>query len=458
MPVNVRRFCTSALLSLIASGVAVHAQTPQQSPPADAQAAAQTIPIKAAPTSAEIMRDRISKAKAFIAVRNYNAAIYELENIRRETSDSSVQAVTTVLLMNSYLEQRDYKRAQDFLTETFNLQKSNRPNASEVYSAIAGQVVKGARTKVDRYRSLGLMVSDRNLPLEAVTDIEHMRETLELVITQAKENGKDIAKAPTAMALLEEATSSRSLLARDDYDARRWKDEVADSREQLANGRSVITNAVDGTVSSNPAATNQTVAMNNPVTSAPAGVPVTRPAVNLIPNDRPADSPKVPAETLTAANDKPAPSQPPRKEELPRTASQPAVAQEQPKPIVVQNVPQNVPSAAPQQQAVKDEAAPATAASAETGPLEVGSLLAYATNRAAPVYPPAARTMRASGVVKVEVTVDENGEVTEVQKSSGPTLLQAAAKDAVRKWRFKPFTRDGQPVRATGFVNFNFTL
>ena len=456
MPVNVRRFCTSALLSLITSGVAVHAQTPQQSPPAEAQAA-QTIPIKAAPTSAEIMRDRISKAKAFIAVRNYNAAIYELENIRRETSDPSVQAVTTVLLMNSYLEQRDYKRAQDFLTETFILQKANRPNASEVYSAIAGQVVKGARTKVERYRSLGLMVSDRNLPLEAVTDIEQMRETLELVITQAKENGKDRAKAPTAMALLEEATASRSLLARDDYDARRWTDEVADSREQLANGRSVITNAVDGTVSSNPAATNQTVAVNSPVTSAPAGVPVTRPAGNLIPNDRPADTPKVPAETLSTATDKPAASQPPRKEDLPKTtstASQPAVQQEQPKPIVVQNVPQST----PQQPAVKDDTVPAAAASAETGPIEVGSLLAYATNRAAPVYPPAARTMRASGVVKVEVTVDESGQVTEVQKSSGPTLLQAAAKDAVRKWRFKPFTRDGQPVRATGFVNFNFTL
>ena len=37
------------------------------------------------PTSGDVMRERISKAKAFIAVRNYNAAIYELENIRKET-------------------------------------------------------------------------------------------------------------------------------------------------------------------------------------------------------------------------------------------------------------------------------------------------------------------------------------------------------------------------------------
>jgi hypothetical protein len=37
-------------------------------------------------------------------------------------------------------------------------------------------------------------------------------------------------------------------------------------------------------------------------------------------------------------------------------------------------------------------------------------------------------------------------------------MLQAAAKDAIRKWKFKPFMRDGQPVRATGFVSFNFAL
>jgi periplasmic protein TonB len=66
--------------------------------------------------------------------------------------------------------------------------------------------------------------------------------------------------------------------------------------------------------------------------------------------------------------------------------------------------------------------------------------------------------MRATGVVKVEVTIDENGEVTQIQKASGPTLLQAAAKDAIRKWKFRPFVRDGQPVKAIGFVNFNFAL
>jgi protein TonB len=66
--------------------------------------------------------------------------------------------------------------------------------------------------------------------------------------------------------------------------------------------------------------------------------------------------------------------------------------------------------------------------------------------------------MRTTGVVRVDITIDENGDVAEVQKTSGPPLLQGAAKDAIKKWRFKPFVRDGQPVKAIGFVNFNFAL
>jgi protein TonB len=98
------------------------------------------------------------------------------------------------------------------------------------------------------------------------------------------------------------------------------------------------------------------------------------------------------------------------------------------------------------------------AASGDKSPLAVGSLIGYATQQSAPVYPAAAKSIRASGVVKVEVTISESGEVAAVEKTSGPPLLQAAAKDAIRKWRFKPFTRDGQPVKATGYVNFNFNL
>jgi TonB family protein len=446
MPVNVGRFFSSFFISLIAASAIISAQTPQPSTTSTAQTPVAT-PIARQPTAAEVMRERISKAKAFVAVRNYNAAIYELENIRRESSDTSVNAVTNVLLMNTYLEQGDYKRAQDFLNEFFRAYKSNNAQGNLYYSAVAAQVIKGSRNQMERYRGLGLSVSDRNLPLEAVNDIERMRETLEIVITQAKELGADKNKQPVAMPLLEEATNSRSMIARDDYDARRWKDALGDSREDLAKSRTVIINAIDGTTVANPA--RETVAMNNPpVTNPPVANP---PAASNNTTLQPpvfkpvaAETASKPADNLVGANMQPAVQQPVQQVPQPQTSSEPRrtlVIENKPTVDPPVQVPVNNPSATP-----------------AGGPMDVGSLIAYATKQQAPVYPVAAKSMRATGVVKVEVTVSETGEVAEVQKTSGPSLLQAAAKDAIRKWRFKPFVRDGQPVKATGFVNFNFSL
>src|SRR4051812_18614248 len=197
MPSKFKRFCTSFILILSGLAAAMQAQSP---------------------TSGDVMRERISKAKAFIAVRNYNAAIYELENIRKETADQAVQGVVNVLLMNSYLEQGDYKRAQDFLKQFYAEQKTTKSGALASYSAIAGQVVSGARNRAERYKALGLDPTNRTLPLEALNDLQNMRETLELVVTQSKDIGQTPAKTKEAMAILEEATNSRAMLARDEYD------------------------------------------------------------------------------------------------------------------------------------------------------------------------------------------------------------------------------------------------
>lgn len=428
------------------------------------------------------MRERVVKAKAFIAVKNYNAAIYELENIRRETNEPAVNGVINVLLMNSYLEQSDYKRAQDFLKELLN---AKNPNAAATYFSVAGQVVKGARNQLERYKALGLSVSDRNLPLEAITDVEKMRETLEMVVEQSKVIGKDKTKTSDAMALLEEATNARSGLARDDFDASRWKNEISDAREQLANSRSVVTNAVDGTTMSaantNVAARNNTP--NNSQTNPPVNLnPVAAAKTNQTPQvlqpivNSPVDNsnaqPTVNANFNTKDNSK-SPTNPVAKIESPIQASAPKVEAKKPDEAAKVNPSDSI--AAVKNQRVETAASesgtnpngaktePQVAANnpdaPKTGlPLVVGSLIEYVTQKVSPVYPPAAKTVRMSGVVKVEVVVDEQGKVTEVQKTSGPQLLQRAAADAIKKWKFKPFTRDGQPIKATGFVNFNFSL
>jgi len=429
MPLNVRRCCTSLSLVLISFVAFIGAQTAPQTLPSQQQkplatpVGAVAAPAQAPPTSGDVMRERIGKAKAYIAVRNYSAAVYELENIRRETGDPSLRGVVNVLLMNSYLEQGDYKRAQDFLTEFYNVQKTTKPGATSAYMSVAGQIVKGARDRVERYHALGLNTSDRTLPLEATNDLEKMRDTLELVITQSKEIGKDKVKTHDAMALLEEASNSRSMLARDDYDAKRWNDAVADAREDLANpGREVMDATKPGDSSDQPNG-DMMAAVNKPVVAQSVSNNATQqPAVNK------------PSEQTVASNDKPA------------YVPMPQPVKEEPKPA--------------QQQQTQTPIQLTPNAGGDSGsPIDVGAeLKQYATNQPPPVYPQMARTMRTTGVVKVEVTIGENGEVAAVDKASGPSLLQSAAKDAIKKWRFKPFTRDGQPVKAIGYISFNFAL
>jgi len=453
MPLNVRRLFASFFL-VVFSFFIINAQQ-QQTP---------------APTSGEVMRARISKAKGFIAVKNYNAAIYELENIRRETSDQTVHGVLNVLLMNCYLEQGDYKRAQDFLTTLFNDVKVNKPNAAANYYAAAGQIIKGARNQSERYKALGLTVSDRNLPPEAAGDLENMRLTLEKVVDQSKTLGKDTKQTSTAMALLEETTGARSLLARDDYDAKRWKDEVADSREMLANSRSTILNAVNDGVNLNPNLSNTSLATNNPTNTLPmpdTTTATTQKTEQTTPFFKPVSDNK-PTPDLTARNDKPVINEPVKKEEpkkvedTPKTVPTNTLAENtnQPKRERLVNNKEETKEVKNTETPVKtnETAAKTETSDSTSSPLNVGSLLEFAVQKTNPVYPPTARTLRQTGVVRMEVVVDEEGKVAAVQNLSGPSLLQTAAKDAVKKWKFKPFVRDGQPVKATGFISFNFNL
>lgn len=74
-------------------------------------------------------------------------------------------------------------------------------------------------------------------------------------------------------------------------------------------------------------------------------------------------------------------------------------------------------------------------------------------SRVAPVYPEIAKRMKISGVVKLDVTVDADGKVTEVKPVSGNQMLSTAAEDAVRKWRFAPAAAE-----STVSLDINFNL
>jgi protein TonB len=77
-----------------------------------------------------------------------------------------------------------------------------------------------------------------------------------------------------------------------------------------------------------------------------------------------------------------------------------------------------------------------------------------------PTYPPAARRAREQGRVLLRVLVSAQGRAIDVviAKSSGSALLDAAAIDAVRRWRFVPARRGDVAVQADVQVPIVFSL
>jgi TonB family protein len=91
-------------------------------------------------------------------------------------------------------------------------------------------------------------------------------------------------------------------------------------------------------------------------------------------------------------------------------------------------------------------------------PVSGGVLNGTALSLPSPVYPDAAKRSRTSGVVTVEVVLDETGKVVSATASSGPTMLRDAAVQAALKARFSPTKLSGQPVKVSGVINYKFAL
>ena len=102
-------------------------------------------------------------------------------------------------------------------------------------------------------------------------------------------------------------------------------------------------------------------------------------------------------------------------------------------------------------------AAPPSAEPRKPGVISGGVLNGRAINLPKPIYPPAARSVGASGTVVVEVTIGEGGEVIEARAVSGPPLLQQAAVEAARRAKFSPTTLSGRPVKVAGTISYRFS-
>ncbi|MGO8984535.1 MAG: energy transducer TonB [Terriglobales bacterium] len=75
-----------------------------------------------------------------------------------------------------------------------------------------------------------------------------------------------------------------------------------------------------------------------------------------------------------------------------------------------------------------------------------------------PDYPLLARQMKVQGAVSLRALISREGTIQELQILSGPAILAAAAREAVKQWHFKPYLQNGQPVETQARITVNFTI
>ena len=76
-----------------------------------------------------------------------------------------------------------------------------------------------------------------------------------------------------------------------------------------------------------------------------------------------------------------------------------------------------------------------------------------------PIYPDDARAHGLSGLVILEIIIDENGSVVDPRVlRSDNYIFNASAVSAVQKWRYKPAIKDGRAVRVFKSITIPYRL
>ena len=73
-----------------------------------------------------------------------------------------------------------------------------------------------------------------------------------------------------------------------------------------------------------------------------------------------------------------------------------------------------------------------------------------------PIYPSVARQRGIFGLVRMEGSIDERGNVKSVKVLSGDPFLAAAASSVVARWKYKPAMLNGQPIAVKAQIQVSF--
>lgn len=131
--------------------------------------------------------------------------------------------------------------------------------------------------------------------------------------------------------------------------------------------------------------------------------------------------------------------------------------------IPIPGLPFDRPMAAPQIRVAPPAVAPKPEAKppvAKPGPTRVGGDVQAAKliYQVRPAYPPPAKQARIQGTVRLQAVIARDGSIQNLLLSSGHPLLVPSAMEAVRQWRYRPTTLNGETVEVLTQIDVNFTL
>lgn len=77
-----------------------------------------------------------------------------------------------------------------------------------------------------------------------------------------------------------------------------------------------------------------------------------------------------------------------------------------------------------------------------------------------PPYPHEKRQAEEEATLRLRLSIDDRGRVVAVEPvgNADPAFLSAARKHLIARWRYKPATEDGRPVRSSTVVTLRFEL
>ena len=97
---------------------------------------------------------------------------------------------------------------------------------------------------------------------------------------------------------------------------------------------------------------------------------------------------------------------------------------------------------------------PATVKPLIVSNLGTGSLV----YRVQPTYPPLAKQGRVQGAVELRAIISKEGTIENLMIVRGHPMLSAAAIEAVRQWRYRPYLLNGEPIEVETEITVNFLL